>query len=133
LENQNVPNILDLAWRKFAQYDATSVKRTTSYTRLRQWIAIFGVLATFFAILTTIYPDSFPQVGEFVLKVLLISSPVIASLLAAFANKFFATGDWLITRAGAEETLKDIYLYRTILQKNPRRREWLEKNLTDIQ
>lgn len=133
MENQNVPNILDLAWRKFAQYDATSVKRTTSYTRLRQWIAIFGVLATFFAILTTIYPDSFPQVGEFVLKVLLISSPVIASLLAAFANKFFATGDWLITRAGAEETLKDIYLYRTILQKNPRRREWLEKNLTDIQ
>lgn len=133
MENHNHSPILEVAWRKFAQYDATSVKRTSSYTRIRQWIAIFGLLATLFAILTTIYPENFSEVGEFVLKVLLISSPIIASLLAAFANKFFATGDWLIARAGAEETLKDIYMYRTILQKNPKRREWLEKNLTKIQ
>lgn len=133
MENPNVPPILEIAWRKFAQYDAVSVKRTAAYTRLRQWIAIFGLLATLFAILTTISPENFSEIGKFALKVLLISSPIIASVLAAFTNKFFATGDWLITRAGAEETLKDIYLYRTILQKNPKRREWLEKNLTQIQ
>jgi len=133
MENQNITPILEVAWKKFAQYDATSVKRTAAYTRIRQWIAIFGLLATLFAILTTIYPENFSEVGEFVLKVLLISSPIIASLLAAFANKFFATGDWLIARAGAEETLKDIYIYRTILQKNPKRREWLKKSLTKIQ
>ncbi|HRJ75907.1 MAG TPA: hypothetical protein PLX90_07915, partial [Anaerolineales bacterium] len=109
MENLNHSPILEVAWRKFAQYDATSVKRTAAYTRLRQWIAIFGLLATLFAILTTIYPESFSEIGEFILKILLISSPIIASLLAAFANKFFATGDWLISRAGAEETLKDIY------------------------
>lgn len=133
MENQNVTPILEIAWRKFAQYDATSVKRTAAYLRLRQWIAIFGLLATLFAILTAIYPANFSAVGEFVLKVLLISSPIIASLLAAFTNKFFITGDWLIARAGAEETLKDIYIYRTILQKNPKRREWLEKQLAKIQ
>lgn len=135
-QEQTITPILEVAWRKFAQYDDTSVKRTAAYTRLRQWIAIFGVLATLFTILTTMYPENdarFPASGKLILQILLISSPIIASLLAAFTTKFYATGDWLIARAGAEETLKDIYLYRTILQKNPKRREWLENRLAKIQ
>jgi hypothetical protein len=137
---QNITPILEVAWSKFAQFDAASVKRSQSYTKLRQWIAVFGVLATFFAIITamypsfmTKYPSIFPATGEFVLKVLLVTSPITASLLAAYANKFFSSGDWLITRAGAEEALKDIYLYRTILQNDPARRSWLEKRMGEIQ
>ncbi|NOH02224.1 MAG: SLATT domain-containing protein [Chloroflexi bacterium] len=74
-----------------------------------------------------------PRYGKLALQILLIAAPILASALAAFTSKFFATGDWLIARAGAEETLKDIYLYRTILQGNPGRREWLEKRLAKIQ
>lgn len=36
-------------------------------------------------------------------------------------------------RAGAEEVLKEIYFFRTILQKKPNRRAYLEKRLTEIQ
>jgi hypothetical protein len=129
----NIAPILEAAWSKFAQFDAASVKRSQSYTKLRQWIAVFGVLATLFAIITTFYPASFPAVGGFVLKILLITSPITASLLAAYTNKFFSSGDWLITRAGAEEALKDIYFYRTILQNDPARRSWLEKRMSEIQ
>jgi hypothetical protein len=130
---QNITPILEVAWNKFAQFDAASVKRSQSYTKLRQWIAVFGVLATVFAIITAFYPSSFPAVGGFALKILLITSPITASLLAAYTNKFFSSGDWLITRAGAEEALKDIYLYRTILQNDPARRSWLEKRIGEIQ
>ena len=125
--------ILEVAWRKFAQYDDTSVKRTASFTRLRRSILIFGVLATLLSILTTIYPAEFPPLGAFILKILLVASPIIASVLAAIGNEYYSTGDWLVARAGAEEILRDMYLYRTILKGNPKRREWLERRLARVQ
>ncbi len=130
---QQVTPILEVAWRRFAQLDAASLKRSKSHLRMRRWIAALGVLATLFAILTEIYPATFPAVGGLVLKFLLIISPLLASGLAAFVSKFFSTGDWLVTRAGAEEILKEIYAYRTILQETPTRRAWLEKRLEEIQ
>ena len=130
---QQVTPILEVAWRRFAQLDAASLKRSKSHLRMRRWIAALGVLATLFAILTETYPATFPAVGGLTLKFLLILTPITASILAAFVGKFFSTGDWLVTRAGAEEILKEIYAYRTILQKEPTRRAWLEKRLEEIQ
>jgi hypothetical protein len=72
-------------------------------------------------------------IPDLILKILLIATPIMASVLAAFVSKNFSGGDWLITRAGAEEILKEIYAYRTILQKTPNRRVWLEKRLEEIQ
>ena len=135
-KNENKTPILEVAWRKFAMYDDTSVKRTASFINLRRWIVTLGVMATLLSILTTIYPkDSaiFPAIGALILKYLLVATPILASLLAAYTNEFFSTGDWLVARAGAEEVLKDIYLYRTVLKKNPKRREWLEKRLEKVQ
>ena len=133
METENKTPILEVAWRKFAQYDDTSVKRTASFTLLRRSILIFGVLATLLSILTTLYPDEFPRTGLLILKILLVASPIISSVLAAIGNEYYSTGDWLVARAGAEEILRDIYLYRTILKTNPKRREWLEKRLARVQ
>jgi hypothetical protein len=66
-------------------------------------------------------------------KVALILTPLIASGLAAWATRSFSAGDWLIKRAGAEEVLKEIYMFRTVLQKSPTRRAWLENRLAEIQ
>ncbi len=68
-----------------------------------------------------------------VLKVLLIATPIAASVLAAFVNKFYDGRDWLVARAGAEEIKKEIYMYRTFFKNKPDRREWLENRLTRIQ
>jgi hypothetical protein len=125
--------LLEIAWLRHAQLDAAATKRSKSHRSIRRWIATFGVLATLFAILTEIYPTNFPATGSVVLKILLIVSPITASALAAYTNKFFSNGDWLIARAGAEEIKKEIYMFRSILQKAPNRRVWLEKRLMKIQ
>jgi hypothetical protein len=57
----------------------------------------------------------------------------MASVFAAFATKFYSNGSWLIYRAGAEEIKKEIYLFRTILPRDKKRRDYLEKRLGEIQ
>jgi hypothetical protein len=132
-KSQQIPPILEVAWTEFGQLGNASGKRAKAYNNLRKAIATFGVLATLFAILSVKYPANFPVIGALILKLFLIASPILASALAAYVNKFFYSGDWLITRAGSEEILKEIYIYRTILQNSPTRRVWLEKRLGEIQ
>jgi hypothetical protein len=125
--------ILEIAWTRYAQLDASSLRRTRAHKRLRVGIATLGVLATLLAILVTTYSWDQNQVVGLSLKVLFILTPIVASLLAAFSAKTFANSDWLITRAAAEEYLKEIYFFRTILRGNPKRREYLEKRINEIQ
>ncbi|MCP4143397.1 MAG: SLATT domain-containing protein [Chloroflexi bacterium] len=130
---ENRTPILNIAWSRYAQLDAASEKLERPHYGMRRWIAILGVLAAIFAVLTETYPETFLLTGKIILKALLIASPIIASLLALIYNKFHGGGGFLIMRAGAEEIQKEIYLFRTILKDNPKRRVWLEKRLADIQ
>jgi hypothetical protein len=131
-EQQQSDPILKIAWTHFAQLDDFSSKRTKKYMRLRRWIAILGVIATLLAILSQLFPYESGLAGV-IIRGFLIATPIIASILAAITSNSFVNGDWLISRAGAEEILKEIYSYRTILQNSPTRRSWLEKRLVDIQ
>src|SRR5690349_9339038 len=124
--------ILDIAWTHFAQLDEAASKRTKQYMRMRRWIAVLGVLATLLAILSQVFPYESGLVGV-IIRGFLIVTPILASVLAAHTSSSYVNGDWLISRAGAEEILKEIYSYRTILQDSPMRRTWLEKRLVDIQ
>ena len=133
-EIKPVPSILEVAWKRFAQYNNASNARKRSQFSLRRWVAIIGVLATLVAIISALFPESDPLWRAQTIKITLILLPILGSVLAAFANKFSRGTDWLVLRAGAEQVLKEIYQYRTILQKTDRRRRaWLEKRLTEIQ
>lgn len=125
--------ILKVAWMRYAQMDAASTIRTHSHLRLRRWIAVFGILATLFAVLVQAYPENFPVLGSIVLKGLLIAAPITTAGLSYFASKKYSSGDWLALRAGAEGIQRELYTYRTILQGTTDRRVWLEKRLADIQ
>jgi hypothetical protein len=130
---QSVTPILEIAWTRHAQFDGSSGRRSKAHLRLRRWIATLSVLATLFAILADMFPvEQFGLVG-FLLKLLLVLSPLLGSGLAYYTARNLSSGDWLITRAGAEEIRKEIYLYRTVLQKSPNRNKWLEKRLAEIQ
>jgi hypothetical protein len=132
-ETPKTAPILNIAWTRVANLDAISKRRARGHYRTRRWIAILSVLATLFAIFTEkFFSDSPSMIGLFV-KVLFVATPVLASIIAAIATRKYSNGDWLITRAGAEEIQKEIYFYRTILQKNKTRRSYLEKRLVEIQ
>ena len=134
-ENTEVTPILKVAWKRVAQLNAIATRRSKGHTNIRRWIAVFGILATLFAILTEILQ---PQSTRFALlnwgaRFLFIATPLAASTLAAFASKKYSNGDWLITRAGAEEIKKEIYFFRTVLQMDETRRRYLEDRLAKIQ
>jgi hypothetical protein len=118
--------------------DVAADKRTKGFYRIRKWIAWLGILATLFAILAQdIVGDApWPAAGAvlpWVVKILFILIPIVASAFAAFATRVYSNGDWLIYRAGAEEIKKEIYVFRTILPKDKTRRDYLEKRLNEIQ
>ncbi|HUI87451.1 MAG TPA: DUF4231 domain-containing protein [Anaerolineales bacterium] len=131
--DQEVTSILTVAWERYSQYDAYAVRRNHAQLRLRRWVAILGVMATLFAILLQVHPFQSSDAVSWIFKVLLIASPLLGSFLAAFNTKFYANGDWLTLRAGAEEILKEIYNYRTILQNRLDRHTYLENRLQEIQ
>jgi len=132
METPKPSPILNIAWARFSELDATSLARSKSHISIRRGIVIVGILATLFAILSQSFPQDSGLIG-YSFRVFLILMPLIASGLAAFTKIFYSSGDWLITRAGAEEILKEIYYFRTILQKNKSRRSYLEKRLAEIQ
>lgn len=125
--------ILNIAWTRVAHLDDISKRRTKGHYSMRRWISTLGVIATLLAVITQIYFSDISTVAGIIVKVLFIAAPVVASILAAFASKYYANGDWLITRAGAEEIQKEIYFYRTINKNKPSRRAILEKRLNEIQ
>jgi len=130
-----VTPILEIAWTRHAHLDVAASRRTKAFYNIRRWITWLAVVATFFAIITQLYfPDaSHPSIPGIIVKVFLVSTPVVASILASFTTKFYSNGAWLIYRAGAEEIQKEIYFYRTILQQDASRRAYLEKRLGEIQ
>lgn len=127
--------ILQIAWARFSELDVNNLARSKSHRSKRIWIGALGVLATLFAILSQMFPyepgGSASLIGLF-FRILLILTPLLGSALAAFTRAFYSSGDWLVMRAGAEEILKEIYFFRTILQKHKKRRAYLEKRLADI-
>jgi hypothetical protein len=133
VEPQPTVPILNIAWTRYAQLDALSSKHSKPHYRWRRWISILGVLAALFAVITQVYSDYMPALLSLALKILLIATPITASVLAAFVNKFYDGKQWLVSRAGAEEILKEIYMYRTFFKNKPDRRDWLEKRVANIQ
>lgn len=132
-ETPKTTPILNIAWTRHAHLDSAATRRTRGFYNIRKWITWLGVLATLFAILTQLFFLDTPSLLGIVVKGFLIATPIVASILAAFATKFYSNGAWLIYRAGAEELRKEIYFFRTILQNDPTRRAYLEKRLTEIQ
>jgi hypothetical protein len=125
--------ILNIAWTRYAYFDAQANSRTKANNRMRIWIYVLGILATFFAIITQLFVKDPPDLIGWIIKVFFVATPLVSSALAAFSNKFFGSGDWLVMRAGAEQILREIYKYRTILKDHPDRNKWLENRLVDIQ
>ncbi len=125
--------VLETAWHRYAQLDANARITKKRYMRLKRVMASLTVLAVLFAILADAYSASVPTWTQLILRILLIITPITTSIIAAFANKFQQGQRYLASRAAAEEILKEIYVYRTVLKRSPARNKWLSDRLADIQ
>ena len=92
MENQPIEKapILEIAWTRFAIFDAAASRRTRGFYRIRSFILWTSVAATLFAILVTVLPASPLPVFKLAvftlgLKFLFIATPIVASFIAAFA------------------------------------------------
>lgn len=137
-------SILELAWQQFANMDANAKALYKRNIRLRWWVAALGVAATLFAILTDNYGAAIADTwnlgglpigatATLGLRILLILTPITASIIAYLAKGNYGGTGWLAMRAAAEQTLREIFTFRTILVEEPKRRDWLNERLADIQ
>jgi len=133
MNERSQPNrVLETAWHRYAQLDANAIKSQKQFMRLKRAIAYLSVLAVLFAILVDHYSPSVPSWGQLAFRVLLILTPIVTSIIAAFANKFQQGQRYLASRAAAEEVLKEIYIYRTVLKNSKNRNKWLSDRLAAI-
>ncbi len=133
-QTQNhVPPILKSAWKRYADYDNTAKIQKSRYYNLRKWVLAASIAATLLAILLESFRAWFLPTVVTALQVLLILIPIVGSVLVAYLSKFQQGYKYLAMRSGAEEILKEIYRYRTIMQDDPRRDQWLQERLAQIQ
>jgi hypothetical protein len=132
---RNVAPILEVAWQRYAQLNAAASGFARQHYRTRSWILVLGVLVTLFAILAdgvNLLNRLSPLLG-LVIKVLSIITPFLVTVLTVFSFLGQANTDRLVTSAGAQEILKEIYLYRTVMKKESNRHQYLGRRLADIQ
>ncbi len=126
-------SLLETAWRRFAVLDANAETVQKQYMRMRRLMAFLGVLAVLFAILVDNFTGQVSDMVGVILRVLLILTPILISVIAAFSNRFQQGQKYLSYRAAAEGILKEIYMYRTANQKAPNRDTLLSNRLAAIQ
>ncbi|MCQ3980492.1 MAG: hypothetical protein DPW09_44345, partial [Anaerolineae bacterium] len=123
---------LQNAWRRYAEFDTSAQTASKHHLTLRRAVLILTVIATLLAILTQLYGSPETMLGQ-ALKVGLILAPIISSVLLAFASKMQQGERWLGFRTGAEKIKKEIYFYRTLLQQQDERDQWLTERVAAIQ
>ena len=135
-QTPHIPPVLETAWKRFADYDNTAEYQQDQYYLLRRWVLYFSIIATFLAIfldnIRAWFPD-LPVAIINILQVILILVPITGSVIIAFLSKFQQGQKYLALRAGAEEILKELYLYRTVMKIRPNRNKWLNTRVANIQ
>jgi tetratricopeptide (TPR) repeat protein len=130
--NKDKSLALKIAWQRYAEFDASALTASKHHLSLRWWVIVLAVVATLLAILTQLYGEAESPIGQ-AFKIALILVPIVSSVLLVFANKIQQGERWLVFRTGAEEIKKEIYLYRTLLQQQEERDQWLNERVAAIQ
>lgn len=114
-ENQK-DHVLEWAWKRFALYDSNSILHKKNFLGLQKWILVLGLMATFLALLQTelLNREVFASGSwyERAFQYVIVSLPIIVSILIAASNRFKPGNTYILLRAGAEGIKREIYRYR---------------------
>lgn len=106
--------MLEEAWRRFAVYDHNANLQQRGFLRMRIWIAVLGVVATLVAVLYAIVSEETHELTDwrFYLRLLVLATPITASVLVAMAARIDRAMAWVMVRGSAEALKREIYRYR---------------------
>lgn len=130
-------NVLLQAWERFADYDLNAIQQQRRFDWIQRTVITVGLLATAFVLIREVFaprdgganfvtswkgwwifpsgvPDRklYPWFGWWLLQYVLISIPILLTILITAANRFKQGNKWLLLRAGAESIKREIYRYR---------------------
>jgi len=107
--------ILEEAWQRFAVYDENAKRLQRGFLRMRVSIAVLGVVATVVAVLYAIVSEGTHGFTDwrFYLRVLVLATPLTASVLVAMAARTDRGVAWVMVRGSAEALKREIFRYRT--------------------
>ena len=109
---------LELAWERFALYDANAMQQQKSFKKLQNVIIGLGVFATALVVtqaqlnIWNLIPAGSILNQSFRYVIILI--PITISVLVAAANRFKADSKWVLLRASAEAIKREIFRYRVL-------------------
>ncbi len=112
--------VLMLAWERFADYDRNAVLQERRFDWVQGSILLIGLVATALAISKQVFvPKDANGVSVIArlsfwwfIQYLLITMPIVLTILVTAANKFKQGNKWLLLRAGAESIKREIYRFR---------------------
>ncbi len=132
-KEQDLP-ILAVAWRHYAEIELAS-RLMANRHRLWRYLAAFLLLV---AITLAIGIEQFGAISSsplvsWTLKILLILTPLVGAVIAAFIHRFASIGEAQVLSSGAGQIQREVFIYRTILSNHPDRERWLKASLETIQ
>jgi len=109
---------LELAWERFALYDANAMQQQKSFKKLQNVIIGLGVFATALVV-TQAQLDMWNSIPagsrlDQSFRYIIILIPITISVLVAAANRFKADSKWVLLRASAEAIKREIFRYRVL-------------------
>lgn len=106
---------LELAWKRFAMYDANANRQQARFNNLQTSTLILGVIATLLVIIQEqlrVYGVPLDQQIAWWLHFVILLLPITITFLIAINNRFSAGTKWIASRASAESIKKEIFRYR---------------------
>ncbi len=134
MDNSDRSLALETAWERYAQLKTKASTALKQYLNLRGWGIVFLAIAALLAVVTA-HPNSELIAPPFdkVVTLSLVLAPIISLVILAWTSKFQQGQYWSVLNTGAEEIRREIYLYRTLLQWQETRHQWLNERVTEIQ
>ncbi len=108
---------LELAWERFALYDANAMQQQNSFTKLQNVIIGLGVFVTALVVAKAQFEGNLITEGSILdqlFRYIIILTPITISVLVAAANRFKADSKWVLLRASAEAIKREIFRYRAL-------------------
>jgi hypothetical protein len=119
--------VLMQAWETFADYDYNANLQQHKFNRIQLAILLIGVIGTALVVIQQAFAprDSNHELlnssqlwnaramGWFIVRHLLIITPILLTVLITAATRFKQGSKWLLLRASAESIKREIFRYRT--------------------